>query len=148
MRVILNKDVKGTGKKGDVVEVSDGFARNFLLKNNVAVEASSEALNEVNQRKSSEQHKKEIEIQNAKDLAKKIEGVTVQLKGKPGKEGRLFGAITSKDIAEKLKKDHGITLDKKKIELDSSIKTLGVYNLTVKVYPEIVAKLKVQITEE
>lgn len=148
MKVILSKDVKGTGKKGDVVEVSDGFARNFLLKRGAAIEASAEALNEVSQKKASEKHKKELEIQEAKELAKKIGAVTVQLKGKSGKEGRLFGAITSKDIAERLKKDYKIILDKKKIELDGSIKTLGVYNLNVKVYPEIVAKLKVQITEE
>ncbi len=148
MKVILKMDVKGTGKKGSIVEVSEGFARNFLLPKGAAVEATSIEINTVSQQKASEAHKKEMELQAAKELAKKIDETELTIKGKCGANGKLFGAITSKDIAEKLKNEKKLLIDKKKLEVDGSIKILGTYNIIVRVYPEVTAKLKVNVIEE
>ncbi|KRQ85971.1 50S ribosomal protein L9 [Caloramator mitchellensis] len=145
MKVILNADVKGVGKKGDVVNVSDGYARNFLFPRNLAIEATEGSLRQVQAQKAMEEQKKKEELQKAKELAKKISELTVELTVKAGENGKLFGSITSKDIAEQLKKQHGIEIDKKKIELDDAIKMAGVYNVEIKVYPEVSAKLKVNI---
>jgi large subunit ribosomal protein L9 len=148
MKVILKKDVKGTGKKGSIVEVSEGFARNFLLPKGAAVEATNTEINTISQQKASEAHKKEVELQAARELAKKIDETELTIRGKCGSNGKLFGAITSKDIAERLKNEKKILIDKKKLEVDGSIKILGTYNILVRVYPEVTGKLKVNIVEE
>lgn len=148
MKVILQQDVKALGKKGDVVNVSDGYARNFLFPKNLAVEASQGNLNTLNQIKTSEKNKKQREIDQAKALASKISELSITIKGKTGDNGKLFGSVTSKDVAETFKKQHGIDVDKRKINLPDPIKTLGTYNLEYKVYPEISAQLKVQVAEE
>ncbi|MCX7903611.1 MAG: 50S ribosomal protein L9 [Caloramator sp.] len=145
MKVILTSDVKGVGKKGDVINVSDGYARNFLFPRKLAIEANESNLKVLEAQKAKEEQKRQEELQRARELAKKLSEITVEVSVKAGENGKLFGSITSKDISDALKKQHGIEIDKKKIELDEAIKVAGVYNIEVKVYPEVSAKLKVNI---
>lgn len=147
MKVVLLKDVKGTGKKGDVKEVADGYAKNFLFKNNLAKVANNSALSENKIQKDAVAYHKQQEILNAKEQAKNIEGKSVTLKIKCGENGRTFGSITSKEISEALEKI-GIKLDKKKIDLKDAIKTVGHYSVVAKVYPEITAKFVVEVVAE
>ena len=148
MKLILQQDVKGQGKKGDIVNVSDGYARNFLLPRNLAIEASEANLNTLNQKKQAEKNKKDKEVSGAKELAFKISEVTVTLKSKAGDNGKLFGSITSKDIAEGLKKQHNISIDKRKIILEDAIKSLGSLEVEVKLFEGIGSKLKVKVIGE
>lgn len=148
MRVILQEDIKGLGKKGDVVNVKDGYARNFLLPKKLAVEATETNINILNLKKEAEQAKKEKEIGEAKDLANKISHVVITIKAKAGEQGKLFGSITSKDIVEALKSQHNISLDKKQILLNDPLKTLGTKEIDVKIYEGITSKLKVRIEGE
>lgn len=148
MKVIFLKDVKGQGKKGEVKEVSDGYARNVLLKNKSAVEATPQAMNQLQGQKRKEQQNAEAELQAAKDLKVKVEELTVELKSKTGEGGRLFGSITSKQIADELNKAHGIKVDKRKMDLPEAIRTLGVTKVPVKLHPEVTATLKVHVTEQ
>jgi large subunit ribosomal protein L9 len=145
MKVILIQDVKGLGKKDAAVEVNDGYARNFLLPRGLALEANATNMNLLNNKKSSEARKKDQEIAVAKELCEKINSIELIIKTKTGENGRLFGSITSKDVGEKLKASHGIDIDKKKIELSETIKTVGLYSLDVKLYTGISAKLKVKV---
>ncbi|MCQ2550958.1 MAG: 50S ribosomal protein L9 [Clostridia bacterium] len=145
MVVILNKDVKGTGKAGDVVTVSDGFARNMLLRKGLATEATEANLRTLEKQKKIEMEKKAQEKQAALDLAEKLKGLTVVIESKAGEGGKLFGSITSMDIAESLKAQHQLDIDKKKIVLDSPIKQTGAYTLAVKLYPEVQGEVKVEI---
>ena len=144
MKVVLLKDVKGTGKKGDIKEVADGYASNYLFKNNLAKRADNTALNENQGQKIAQKFHKQEEIKTAKALAKEIEGKVVTLKIKCGANGKMFGSVTSKEISEALYQIN-INLDKKKIELKEPIKTLGVYKVTAKVYPEITATFSVDV---
>lgn len=144
MQVILTKDVKGSGKKGEIVNVSDGYARNFLFKKGLAKEANTANLSENKQQKESSAFHKSIEIAEAKRLAKEISTKTITLSVKGGENGKIFGSVTSKEIADELSK-MGIGIDKRKIILDSPIKSEGVYDITVKVYPEITASFKVVV---
>ena len=144
MKVVLLKDVKGTGKKGDIKEVADGYASNYLFKNNLAKRADNTALNENQGQKIAQKFHKQEEIKTAQALAKEIEGKVVTLKIKCGANGKMFGSVTSKEISEALSQIN-ITLDKKKIELKETIKTLGVYKVTAKVYPEITATFSVDV---
>ncbi|AMA64141.1 MAG: 50S ribosomal protein L9 [Kurthia gibsonii] len=148
MKVIFLKDVKGQGKKGEVKEVSDGYARNVLLKNKSAVEATPQAMSQLQGQKRKEQQNAEAELQAAKDLKVKVEELTVELKSKTGEGGRLFGSITSKQIADELNKAHGIKVDKRKMDLPEAIRTLGVTKVPVKLHPEVTATLKVHVTEQ
>ena len=149
MKVILMADVKGQGKKGDVKEVSDGYARNFLLPKKLAVEATNENLNAVEGKKEAAAYHKGKEIEEATALKEKLSELTVKLKAKSGEGGRLFGSITNKDVAEALKMQCHIVIDKKKFVLpDGGIKNIGATTVDVKVYPEIVGKLKVVIESE
>lgn len=148
MKVIFLKDVKGQGKKGEVKEVSDGYARNVLLKNKSAVEATPQAMSQLQGQKRKEQQNAEAELQAAKDLKVKVEELTVELKSKTGEGGRLFGSITSKQIADELNKKHGIKVDKRKMDLPEAIRTLGVTKVPVKLHPEVTAILKVHVTEQ
>ncbi len=148
MKVIFLKDVKGQGKKGEVKEVSDGYARNVLLKNKSAVEATRQAMSQLPGQKRKEQQNAEAELQAAKDLKVKVEELTVELKSKTGEGGRLFGSITSKQIADELNKKHGIKVDKRKMDLPEAIRTLGVTKVPVKLHPEVTATLKVHVTEQ
>lgn len=146
MKVVLLKDVKGTGKKGEIKEVSDGFARNFLLKNGSAKIADNSAISENSNKKSANDFHKEVERQEAQTLANKIKGVTVNLSIKCGENGKTFGSITAKEISEALAK-LGYNIDKRKIEVKESIKTIGSYQITAKIYPDISAKFIVNVRE-
>lgn len=144
MKVVLLKDVKGTGKKGEIKEVADGFAKNFLLKNGMARVADNSAMSENKIQKDARDYHKQQEILAAKELAKKLEGKSVTLKIKCGENGKTFGSISSKEIADELEKI-SIKLDKKKIELKEQIKAVGTYSVTARIYPEITAKFSVVV---
>ncbi|MBA1334700.1 MAG: LSU ribosomal protein L9p [Firmicutes bacterium] len=148
MEVILVKDVKGQGKKGDVVKVSDGYARNFLLPKGYAIEATEGSKRKLTEEKAQIQKRQQQEKDKANKLADKISNLEVNLKVKAGDNGKLFGSVTGKDIAEALKKQHGIEVDKKRIVLDEPIKNTGEFAIEIKVYPEVSAELKVVIKEE
>jgi len=139
--------MKGQGKKGQVKEVSDGYAANFLLPRGIARPATEGNMKTLENQNAAEEKRKQEEKEEAQVLGKKLEETTIQLKAKAGEGGRLFGAITSKQIAEAVAKT-GIKLDKRKIELEEPIRTLGVTQMTVKLHPEVKATLKVQVTEE
>ncbi len=147
MKVVLLKDVKGTGKKGEIKEVSDGFAKNFLLKNGSARIADNSAMSENKIQHEAKNYHKQQEILAAKELAKKIEGKSVVVKIKCGSNGKSFGSISSKEISEALEKV-SIELDKKKIDLKEPIKSVGSYQVIAKVYPEISAKFTVVVEAE
>ncbi|NEU61119.1 50S ribosomal protein L9 [Paenibacillus sp. ALJ109b] len=147
MKVIFIKDMKGQGKKGQVKEVSEGYAQNFLLPRGIARPATDGNMKTLDNQKAAEDRRKQEEKAEAETLAKKLEAEVTELKAKSGEGGRLFGAITSKQIAEALAAK-GLKVDKRKIELDEPIRTLGVTQVTVKVHPEVKATLKVQVTEE
>lgn len=144
MKVVLLKDVKGTGKKGEIKEVADGFAKNFLFKNNFARLADNSAVNETKLQKDAANFHKQQELQAAKQLAKEVEGKTIVVKIKCGENGKTFGSITSKEISEELEKIN-ITVDKKKIDLKEPIKAVGSYTVTAKIYPEVSAKFVVDV---
>ncbi len=148
MKVILTQDVKAQGKKGDLINVSEGYARNFLLPKGLAVEASKQALNELEGKNAAKQFHKNMEEQKAKNIAERLKNITVSLTAKAGSGGRLFGSITSKDIAEALAEQHKITVDKRKIDLPDGIKTCGVTEVRVQLYPQIYGTFKVSVTEE
>lgn len=146
MKVILLQDVKDLGKKDSVVSVSDGYARNFLFPRKVAIEASEGGLKTIADKNNSVINKKNNELQAAKELAEKISKIEISIKAKTGDNGKLFGSITNKDIAEIIKSQHKIEIDKKKIVLNDAIKTIGAYQAEIKVYPEISAKVKIIIS--
>jgi len=148
MKVILTQDVKAQGKKGQLINVSDGYARNFLIPKGLAVEADAGAMNDLKNKEASKLHKIELEKQAAKDTAQKLETVSVKITSKAGADGRLYGSVTSLEIAEKLEKQHGIKVDKRKIQLGEPLRTFGVHSVTVKLYPEITGKINVVITDE
>lgn len=148
MKVIFLKDVKGKGKKGEVKNVADGYAHNFLLKNNLAREADQAAISQLAGQKKKQEKEAAQELEEAKGLKEKLESLTIELKAKSGEGGRLFGSITTKQVATELEKTHGIKLDKRKMELDDAIRALGYTNVPVKVHPEVTATLRVHVTEE
>ncbi|MHB8062849.1 MAG: 50S ribosomal protein L9 [Ruminiclostridium sp.] len=145
MKIILKQDVKGTGKKEQMVEVSDGYARNFLFPKGLAVEASSANLNIMKTKKEAEANKKDREIAQAKELAKKIKDITLTIKVKAGDNGKLFGSITSKDVAEAMKTQQKLEIDKKKLIMPDALKLVGTFEVEVKLYPEISSKFTVNI---
>lgn len=145
MKVILTQDVKSQGKKGDVVNVSDGYARNFLFPKKLAIEADAKALSEIKAKAESQKYKVETERAEAKALAERLDGCMMDFAIASGSDTKLYGSVTSKEIAECISKKYGITIDKRKIVLDKPIKTYGIYTLDVKLYPDIVAHIKVEI---
>ena len=145
MKVIFLKDVKGTAKAGDVKEVADGYARNFLFPRKLAVEADAKILNEIKGREESLKHKIEVETAEAKALAAKLDSTLIKITASSGADGRLYGSITAKDIAEHLAKDHGITVDKRKIQLSDPIRAYGKFDLDVKLYTDVTAKVHVLV---
>lgn len=147
MKVIFIKDVKGQGKKGQVKEVSEGYAQNFLLPRGLVRLATDGNMKTLENQNAAEERRKQEEKAEAEVLGKKLEAEVTELKAKAGEGGRLFGAITSKQIAEALAAK-GLKIDKRKIELEDPIRTLGVTQVTVKVHPEVKATIKVQVTEE
>lgn len=148
MKVILMKDVKALGKKGDVKEVADGYARNYLFPRSLAVEASTGNMKNLDQEKQTAKHRKEVEEAKARELAERLNKVEVTFKVKVGEGGRLFGSITGKEIAEEIKRVSGIGVDKKQIELDEVIKTLGQHPVGIKLYPGVVAKVSIRVIAE
>lgn len=147
MKVILLEDVKGTGKKGEIKEVKDGYARNCLIGKKLAVEATPANMNLLEGQKASAQHKIDVEIANAKDIASKLEGKTVNITAKGGTNGRLFGSITGKDISAQLKKQYNLDIDKRKIAVNGDIKTFGGYSAEAKLYNGVSAKFTVMVEE-
>ena len=145
MKVIFQQDVRGQGKKGEMKEVSEGYARNFLLPRKLAIEADAKVMNEIKGREESIKHKIEVETAEAKALAAKLDTILVKIPASSGADGRLYGSITSKDIAEHLEKDYGITVDKRKIQLSDPIRAYGKYDLDVKLYTDIVGKVHVLV---
>lgn len=148
MKVILQTDVKGTGKKGQVLEVADGYARNFLLPKKLAVEATPGNMQDIKHKKEREDLRKAQEKEAARELAGKLDSLLIDVKTKIGEGGRLFGSITSKEIADVLKKQHGYEVDKRKIELKEPIKALGIFVVQVKLLPAVSATLKVQVSAQ
>lgn len=144
MKVILLQDVKKMGKKGDVIEASDGYARNYLFPRKLAEEATANALHVVNAKKENERKKKLAELEAAQKLAAELKGKEVTINAKAGENGRLFGAITNKDVAEVINNEFNLTIDKKKIVVNT-IKVAGEYEVEVKLYPEVSTKMKVII---
>ena len=147
MKVILLSDVKNLGKKGEVVNTSDGYARNFLFPRKLAQEATAENLHILNAKKETERRKKLAEIEEAQKIAEKLKNKEIKIVTKTGDNGRLFGAITSKDVAELINKQYGTQIDKKKIVMDT-LKLVGSYDIEVKIYPEVSTKMKVVIASE
>ena len=147
MKVILLQDVKKIGKKGDVIEASDGYARNFLFPKKLAQEATESNLHILNNKKENDRKQKLAEIEAAQKLAGELKGKEITIKAKTGETGKLFGAITSKDVAELIKTQYKIEIDKKKIVMDT-IKLAGGYDIEIKLYPEVSTKMKVVIVPQ
>ncbi|WP_226642641.1 50S ribosomal protein L9 [Mesobacillus subterraneus] len=147
MKVIFLKDVKGKGKKGEIKNVADGYAHNFLIKQGLAVEANQAAMSSLSAQQKKEEKMAQQELEDAKALKEKLEKVTVELSAKSGEDGRLFGSITSKQIADELQKANGIKLDKRKIELSDAIRTLGYTKVPVKLHKDVQANLNVHVKE-
>lgn len=143
MKVILKQDVHNLGKKNDLVNVNDGYARNFLIPKGMAMEASSMAVNEMKMRQNAEKSRKENELANAKKIQGKINDISLTFVSKAGENGKLFGSITSKDISEKLEKEHKISIDKRKINLSEAIKALGTHEIEIKLHQGVSSTLKV-----
>ncbi len=146
MKVILKQDVKSLGKKGELVNASDGYARNFLLPKGLAVEANATAMNDFNNKESAKKYHKAEEVKAAQELAAKLEGKTFKVVAKAGANGKLFGSVTSKDVASQIKKSVNIDIDKRKIVMDD-MKAFGTAEAEVKVYEGIKAKIFVQVAE-
>lgn len=145
MKVVLLQDVKGQGKKDDLINVSDGYARNFLFPKKLAVEADAKVLNVIKNKEAAKQRRIELEKQAARDTAEKLAGTLVKIKVKEGADGKFYGSVTTKDIAEALKEQCGIEVDKRKVVLGENIKGYGTYTVDVKLYPEISGKLNVLV---
>ena len=145
MKVILCADVKGQGKKDQIIEVSDGYARNFLLPRGLAKPADAKAVSDAKNREASKAHKIATEKAAASEIAKKLESIKVTVLAQAGTDGRLYGSVTAKEIGEELQKQHNVTVDRRKISLDSPIKTFGVYKLDVKLYTDVVGKITVEV---
>jgi large subunit ribosomal protein L9 len=145
MKVILKQDIKGVGKKDEIINANDGYARNYLFPKNLAVPADKGNLTNLQSKKTSEEHRKEIEKEAAKETAKKIDGIMLKLPVKSGENGKVFGSITAKEIAENLEKQYNIKVDKKKITLTEPIKVLGTFNIEIKLYDGVTAKLKINV---
>jgi large subunit ribosomal protein L9 len=148
MKVILQQDVQGSGKKGELVNVSDGYAKNFLIKKGLAIAATPQAMNEMKARQASLDRKTQVETDAAKATAANIGEKTIKIMAKAGVGGKLFGSVTSKEVADELKKQLGIEIDRRKISLDEDIKAFGTYTAEVKLYPGVVAKVYVMVGEE
>ncbi|MBO4983717.1 MAG: 50S ribosomal protein L9 [Clostridia bacterium] len=148
MKVVLLQDVKSQGKKDQIIEVSEGYARNFLFPKKLAIVADAKAVNDIKSKQSSEKHRIEVEKASARELAKKLGELTVKIVGSAGSDGRFYGSVTTKDISEALKSQFNIEIDKRKMELDTQIKAFGTYKVEIKLYTGITGKLNVQVVEK
>ena len=147
MKLMLLQNVKSLGKAGDVVNVSDGYARNMLLPKGIAVEANDKNKNDLKLKKQHEEKLAADRLQDAKDLAKKLEGIKITVKMKAGENGKAFGSVSSKEIAEAAKAQHALELDKKKIQLDEPIRTFGMHEVPIRLHPEVTGTLYVLVQE-
>jgi large subunit ribosomal protein L9 len=145
MKVLLKQDVKGSGKAGDVINVSDGYAKNFLIPKGLASAADASAINAAAIKKSADIHRKDMQVKRAKDLANEMSGLTVKVTAKSGENGKLFGSIGTQEIADALKAQYGIEIDKRKIRIDEPIKTLGITEVTAHMFENTAAKFKVEV---
>lgn len=148
MEVILLQDVKALGKKGDLVKVNDGYARNFILPKKLGIEANAKNLNDLKLQKAAELKRQKELLEEAQEFAKNIESRTLQLSIKSGEGGRTFGSISSKEIATALKSQFSIDVDKKKIQLSDPIKNIGMHTVQIKVHPQVNAELKIKVSEQ
>ncbi len=147
MKVILVKDVKNVGKAGEIVNVSDGYGRNYLLPRGLAIEATESNVKVLNEKKKAEEKKRQQELEEAKEMAQKLSNLSLVLKVKAGENGKLFGSVTSKDVEEALK-EKGFDIDKKKIVFNENVKTTGTYYVDIKLYQGVIAKVKVDVVAE
>lgn len=145
MKVILLNDIKGVGKKDQIIEASDGYARNYLIPKKLAVEANNDNMNKLKAKQDLNKYKKDMERKEAEEIANKFKGIMLKVRVKAGENGKIFGGVTSKEIADGLKKDYNITIDKKKVMLNDTIKTLGTVVVDIKLFEGIIGKLKVDI---
>ena len=145
MKVILLDNIKGVGKKDEIINASDGYARNFLFPKNLALEANKENLSKLQAKQSSKQFKKDTEKEEAKKIAQKLENIMVRITVKAGENGKIFGGVSAKDIAEAFEKQHNIKIDKKKVDLKETIKTLGLHTISIKLYEGVIGKIKVDV---
>ncbi len=148
MKVILLEDVKSLGKKGEIVNVNDGYARNCILKKNLGLEATNKNLNDLKLRKKNDDKIAAQNLQDAKDLADKIKDLTVEISMKTGKDGRSFGSVSTKEISQLAKEQFGLDLDKKKMQLKEPIKALGTYHVPIKLHPSVTGELTVHVREK
>lgn len=145
MKVILLDNIKGVGKKDEVINASDGYARNFLFPKKLAVEANSENMSKLNNKKEANNYRKDLEKQAAEETAKKLKGILLKINVKAGENGKIFGGVTAKEISDELKKQYNFDIDKKKIEIKDTIKTLGTITINIKLYEGIIGNLKVDV---
>ena len=145
MKVILLDNIKGVGKKDEVINAADGYVRNYLLPKKLAVEANAENMSKLNNKKEAASYKKDVERQAAEELAKKLKGIMLKVKVKAGENGKIFGGVTAKEISDNLKSQYKFDIDKKKIELKETIKTLGKFNVPIKLFEGVIANLKVEV---
>mgnify|MGYP000418753988 FL=1 len=148
MKVILLDNIKGVGKKDEIINASDGYARNFLFPKKLAVEANNENMSKLKAKKQSEQYKKDVNKENAEKIAKKLDDITLTIKVKAGENGKIFGGVTSKEISEELRKQYKIDIDKKKIILNENIKNLGSFDISMKLFEGVTGKLKIKVISE
>ena len=148
MKVILMQDIKSVGKKGQIIDASDGYARNYLLPKKMAVVANAVNLNELKTKQEANKYRKDMSLANAKELSEKMKDFELTFKIKAGDNGKTFGSVTSKDIAEELKKKYYVEVDKKKVMLSDAIKTLGVYNIEIKLYEGVSGIIKISVLEQ
>ena len=145
MKIILTQDIKGVGKKDEIINANDGYARNFLFPKKLAVEANNQNLAELKSKQNAQTHKKDLEKENANKLKEKLSKIILKVKVKAGGNGKIFGSITSKEIATELKNQYKIEIDKKKILLKEPIKEIGIFSVEIKLYEGIIGKLKIEI---
>ena len=148
MKVILLDNIKGVGKKDEVINASDGYARNFLFPKKLAVEANAENMSKLNNKKEANNYRKDVEKQEAQEIAKKLKGILLKMKVKAGENGKIFGGVTAKEISENLKLQYNMEIDKKKVDLKEPIKTLGSFQVNIKLYEGVIGTLKLEVISE
>lgn len=148
MKVILLDNIKGVGKKDEIINAADGYARNYLFPKKLAVEANSENLSKLNNKKEAASYKKDVEKKNAEELAQRLKGIMLKVKVKSGENGKIFGGVTAKEISENLRVQYDLDIDKKKIELKETIKTIGEFTVPIKLFEGVIGSLKVDVISE
>ena len=148
MKVILKDNIKGVGKKNEVINASDGYARNFLFPKNLAVEATPENMQKLNSQNQAKQYRKDQEKEQAQEIAKKLEKITVEIKVQAGENGKIFGSVSSKEVSESLEKQYKIVIDKKKIEIKEPIKVLGTRTIEARLFEGVIGKIRINVVSQ